>query len=196
MFASPVGYWYDGTKIPIGGDMPGQIRSRAAATRVASCLLLCSGTALSSVPATQVRTFHLAAPLAEVFPLFTALGERAWAKGWNPQVLSGATERGSAFVTKGHNGKEATWIVTDYRPAEGRVSYARLVRDSNIGLVDVICTQPAHGGTDVAVRYTLTPVSQAGRTFVTHFLDDRHFARMIDEWREALEAALRHSTVP
>ena len=78
-------------------------------------------------PATQVRTFHLEAPPGRVFPLFTAEGEKVWAPGWEPRVLSGAEERGSAFVTKSHDGQTVTWIVTDYRPREWRVSYARLV---------------------------------------------------------------------
>jgi Polyketide cyclase / dehydrase and lipid transport len=147
---------------------------------------------MSSPPATQVRTFHLDAPLARVFPLFTAEGERTWAPGWEPRVLSGSVERGSAFTTTGHNGGQVTWIVVDYRPDEGRVSYARLVHDSNIGLVDVHCTQPAQGGgTDVSVRYTLTPVSQAGESFVTQFLSGQHYATMIDEWRIATSKALQ-----
>ena len=79
-------------------------------------------------PATQVRTFHLNAPLAKVFPLFTAQGERAWAPGWEPRILSGAEDRGSAFITTGHNGSTVTWIVIDYQPAQGRGSYARLVQ--------------------------------------------------------------------
>ena len=38
--------------------------------------------AMSAPPATQVRSFRLEAPLARVFPLFTAEGERSWAPGW------------------------------------------------------------------------------------------------------------------
>ncbi len=133
--------------------------------------------------------FHLEAPLARVLPLFTAQGERAWAPGWEPQVLSGAEERGSAFATIGSQGP-VTWIVTDYRPAEGRVSYARLVHESNIGLVDVVCTEDRHGGTDVAVRYTLTPLSDAGKAFVAEFMADESYTRMIEEWRVATSKAL------
>jgi hypothetical protein len=101
------------------------------------------------------RSFHLDAPLARVFPLFTALGEKAWAPGWEPELLSGREERGSVFRTV-HDGQETTWIVVDYRPADGRASYARLAQGSNMGLVDVQCTPAAKGGTDVSVRYTLT----------------------------------------
>ena len=141
-------------------------------------------------PRTQMRSFHLDAPCARVFPLFTARGEREWAPGWEPAMLSGAEERGSAFQTRNHNGQTTTWIVIDYRPSEGRVSYARLAHESNIGLVDVICTEAMQGGTDVSVAYTLTPLQQQAEAFVDEFLDPRHYERMIDEWRAATSAAL------
>lgn len=141
-------------------------------------------------PATQMRTFHLAAPLERVVPLFTAEGERAWAPGWEPRILSGDGERGSAFITATRDGGTVTWIVIDYRPAEGRASYARLVDGSNIGLVDVACNASAQGGTDVSVRYTLTAVSEAGGSFVAQFLSDENYTRMIDEWRVLTSKAL------
>lgn len=145
---------------------------------------------MSAPPATQVRSFRLEAPLASVFPLFTAEGERSWAPGWAPVILSGAVERGSAFATRSHSGIETTWIVVDYRPAEGRVSYARLAQGSNIGLVDVACTPADGGGTVVTVRYTLTGVSEQGRAFVQEFLDPEHYSRMIEEWRVLTSTAL------
>ncbi|HKS56922.1 MAG TPA: SRPBCC family protein [Steroidobacteraceae bacterium] len=145
---------------------------------------------MSQQPATQMRSFRLNAPLERVFPLFTAEGESSWAAGWEPNILSGEVERGSAFVTRAHSGIETTWIVADYRPAEGRVSYARLAQGSNIGLVDVSCTPADGGGTIVSVRYTLTGVSDQGRAFVREFLEPTHYARMIDEWHVATSAAL------
>jgi len=152
--------------------------------------------AMSDAPATQIGRFHLDAPLPRVFPLFTALGERAWAAGWEPVILSGDAERGSAFRTLSHSGVETTWVVVDYRPTEGRVSYARLANGSNIGLVDVHCTKVPGHGTDVSVRYTLTPVTDAGRAFVTAFLDAAHYAEMMDEWRLQASAALERAASP
>jgi Polyketide cyclase / dehydrase and lipid transport len=145
---------------------------------------------MSAPPATQVRSFRLDAPPAQVFPLFTAAGERHWAPGWEPVILSGGEERGTAFTTRAHSGNETTWIVADYRPAEGRVSYARLAHGSNIGLVDVTCTAAEGGGTVVSVRYTLTGVSEQGRAFVRDFLHPEHYTRMIEEWRVATSTAL------
>ena len=145
---------------------------------------------MSTAPTSQVGSFHLDAPLAQVFPLFTAEGERAWAAGWEPEMLSGREERGSAFRTRGHDGRDTTWIVIDYRPEDGRVSYARLARDSNIGLVDVVCSAAAAGGTDVRVRYTLTGISAQGQKFVREFLGGDHYRAMMEEWRAATSAAL------
>ncbi len=144
---------------------------------------------MSRVHSTQVRSFHLDAPLERVFPLFTALGEKAWARGWEPELLSGREERGSVFRTV-HEGRETTWIVVEYRPAEGRVSYARLASDSNMGLVDVRCNPAAGGGTEISVRYTLTGLNSQGDAFVTRFLNPRHYDRMIEEWHTALDKAL------
>jgi hypothetical protein len=144
---------------------------------------------MANVPATQARRFHLDAPLARVFPLFTALGEKVWAPGWEPELLSGDEERGSVFRTV-QGGHETTWIVVDYRPAQGRVSYARLALGSNMGLVDVQCNAAAAGGTDVSVRYTLTGLDGRGQAFVSGFLEPRQYDRMIEEWRVAISAAL------
>jgi hypothetical protein len=150
---------------------------------------------MSAPPLTQIGSFHLEAPRSQVFPLFTARGERDWAPGWNPEMLSGTEERGSAFRTQHDQGPETVWVVTDFRPLEGRVSYARAALGSNIGLVDVVCTESATGGTDVSVRYTLTALSEAGRVFVSKFLDAGHYSQMIDQWRAATAAALaRRST--
>jgi hypothetical protein len=161
---------------------------RSVVIALTACLCPWSFPAMSAEPASQSRSFHLDAPPARVLPLFTALGERAWAPGWNPEILSGQEQRGSAFRTR-HGEHEAVWIVTDYRPADGEVSYARLVQGSNIGLVDVRCT-PADGGTEVSVRYTLTGVSPEGEAFVREFLAPEHYARMIEEWRGATSAVL------
>jgi len=153
-------------------------------------VLLYQDSTMPTLPRTRAKIFHLDAPLARVFPLFTPNGEREWVADWNPLILSGAQERGSAFETRNHGGQTTTWIVTEYRPSEARVSYARLAHGSNIGLIDVICTEPESGGTDVSVAYTLTPLQAAAVAFVDNFLDPQHYARMIDGWKSAVAAAL------
>jgi hypothetical protein len=154
---------------------------------------------MRAAPRTQTGRFHLEAPRAQVFPLFTAQGEREWAPGWDPVMLSGGEERGSVFQTRNQEGRTTTWIVVEYRPAEGRAGYARLADGSHIGLVDVVCTEAVGGGTEVSVTYTLTPLHNKGaEDFVDDFLSPEVYARMMQEWCAATRAALarlpsRHS---
>ena len=162
---------------------------RIVSVAIMSCLFFRSINAMSAEPRSLVRSFHLDAPPARVFPLFTAEGERAWAQGWDPEILSGNQERGSVFRTR-NQGRESVWIVTDFNPGEGRASYARLAAGSNMGLVDVRCSASPQGGTEVSVRYTLTATSGDGKAFVDDFLAPAHYEAMIEEWRVATQKAL------
>jgi hypothetical protein len=178
---------YIGTYVPIAENMTMRIASFPLRICVALALPWSTFT-MAAPPASHTRTFHLAAPPARLMPLFTAAGERAWAQGWDPEILSGETERGSVFRTRAH-GHETTWVVVDYRPDAGRASYARIVRDLNMGIVDVSCIA-ARGGSDVTVTYTLTPLSAEGAEGVAAFLAPAHYDAMIEEWRTAIAAAL------
>ena len=160
-----------------------------------ACLLFLTGAGIALAPpaeavspATASGSFHLPAPCARALPYFTALGEKAWAQGWKPRLLSGATQRGSVFVTR-HAQRQTTWIVVDYDPSAGRASYARLVEGSNMGLVDVHCANESRGAR-VQVTYTLTGLDDAGRAVVADFLDAGHYRAMLEEWRQALTATL------
>jgi len=144
---------------------------------------------MAAAPLSQTASFHVAAPASRAITLFTAEGERLWAPSWEPEMLSGDTARGSVFRTTAH-GRTTTWIVVDYRPAEGRASYARLAEGSNIGIVDVRCTDDGHGETNVGVTYTLTGLDADGDAFVRHQLDPTHYAAFIGEWRAAIAGAL------
>ena len=140
-------------------------------------------------PMSRTQSFRLDVPCARVFALFTPDGERAWAPGWNPEMLSGGEARGSVFRTRAHDA-QTLWIVSDYRPAEGRISYARLKQGSNFGLVDVECRDAGAGASEIGVRYTLTGVSPEGEAFVREFLDEAAYAAFIEEWRRAIGAVL------
>jgi hypothetical protein len=63
-------------------------------------------------PATQMRTFHLEAPLARVFPLFTADGERVWAPGWEPR-----SEAGESFVAQFLSDEHYTRMIEEWQAA-------------------------------------------------------------------------------
>ncbi len=146
-------------------------------------------TAIRPPPSSRSGSFHLPVPCSHALPLFTAEGEKLWAPGWDPEQISGNTERGSVFRTLRHDGRPVTWIVVAYDPPAGRASYARLVEGSNMGLVDVRCTDRGMGS-DVEVTYTLTGLDAEGDEFVASFLAPEHYADMLREWQRHLIAAL------
>lgn len=145
---------------------------------------------MTTEPLTQQGTFRLDAPIARVFPMFTPLGERAWAKGWDPQMLSGETERGSVFRTTGSGGIESVWIVTRYEPERHAAGYARIAQGVSMGLVDVACAPAGDAATDVTVRYTLTALADDAAASVRDFLSPARYAAFMDEWRTSIAAAL------
>lgn len=151
--------------------------------------LTMTAVAAAAAPLSQTRTFHIDLAPAQAMPLFTAEGERRWAHGWDPETLSGGTQRGSVFRTRAH-GNETTWIVTDYRPEEHRASYARLVGGRDMGLVDVLVSAKG-SGSDVTVTYTMTALSEAAQPSVAAFLERAHFDAFIEEWRTSIEMMLR-----
>jgi len=162
-------------------------------TRAGSLLIaglsLAGATALPAA-SSQTRSFILEAPCERVFPLFTAEGERAWAPGWEPAILSGSVERGSVFRTQS-GGRETVWVVTEYAPARGRVSYARIAQGSNMGLVDVLCTDVSRSASKISVSYTLTGITREGKAFVEKFLADGAYTAFIKEWQDALSDYLK-----
>lgn len=160
----------------------------------AGCLALTgaclgAGAATAAAPQSQTSSFRIEAPCARIFHLFTAEGERAWAPGWEPEILSGAVERGSVFRTVA-DGRETVWVVTEYQPEQGRVGYARIAQGSNMGLVDVRCSDAPDGASLVSVTYTLTPLNPEAHGFVEEFLGSQRYAAYIQEWRQAIATYL------
>ena len=157
---------------------------------MATSAILTAGSAFAAPPSAQTASFTLEASCRQAFPLFTAAGERLWAgPSWSPEMLSGSVRRGSVFRTRA-DGREAVWVVTNYHPDRGQVSYARIAQGSNMGLVDVRCQNLSPRHSRITVSYTLTALSPEGTTFVTRFLEKKHFKHYIGEWKRSLDAFL------
>ena len=148
---------------------------------------------MSRVHGSRHHSFELDAPLADVLPLFTAEGERAWVPGWAPEILSGHGERGSAFLTRSPDGMPTTWICCCYDLGAGKASYARLANGSNIGLVDVDCQAMTPTRTRVGVTYTLTAVSEDGDGYVRDFLVEETYRASIESWKTLIDARFANS---
>jgi len=140
-------------------------------------------------PRQCTHAFVLDQSAATAIEWFTALGERDWAPGWEPELLSGHEARGSVFATTATDGTRTHWIVAAFDRRAGHASYARLAHGSHMGLVDVHCRALGPARTEVSVTYTLTPLSQAGERLVAEMLEPSRYRAFIDGWKSAIDAA-------
>ena len=138
-----------------------------------------------------VHRITLGGGLARVFPMFTPLGERAWAPGWSPEFLDpqgGRTREGIVFRT-GDGRDETLWTCTEWRPAEHRVRYVRVSSATRFGFVNVACRQLEPGRTEAEVGYRFVALNPDGEAWLEGFTAEV-FVEMIEGWRPLVDAWL------
>jgi hypothetical protein len=162
---------------------------------LAALALVLVGTAMSQSNAeigfqaeAVTRTGHLQfeAPIATVFPLFTPLGEKHWAKGWNPEILfppDRDVAEGMVFRTQ--EGVEHVWTVTRYDPAKHTVAYNIVAHGMLVRQIEVRCRAAGANRTEVAVTDSYVGLSAQGNSFVEGLTESAYAAKMA-HWREAI----------
>lgn len=133
--------------------------------------------------------FHVALPTEEAYRLFTARGEREWARGWDPTFpvpTSDDSEPGTVFQTDAH-GLRTTWLVTE-RERGRRIAYAQVIPGERAGRITVTL-DPTDGGSEVEVVYELTPLSEAGAHHLEQFADG--YREYLGSWEDAIAACLQ-----
>jgi hypothetical protein len=135
--------------------------------------------------------FTVNRPAAEVFELFSPLGEKRWVPGWSPELLHppGASwERGLIFRTPGERG-DVVWIVGDLDRTLHHVEYHRLDPGRTVARVTVRCTPLDSGETEVRVAYAYVGLADDGNAEIARTTTASHAARM-EQWKRWIDAYL------
>jgi hypothetical protein len=138
---------------------------------------------------TRSATIRLTAPPERAFEMFTPLGERAWAEGWDPEFLhpvDGAAGEGSVFITRA-GGRETIWTTIVHDPP-GRAAYSRVTPGFHAVIVAVRLRPSDAGGSLVDVSYAFTALTPAGNDAVAEMVEG--FAGWMAEWETSIERAL------
>lgn len=109
-------------------------------------------------------------PPGEALRLFTPLGEKAWADGWDPLFSAPLEDDGSRPGTVfevAHNGDYSVWIVCRFE-AERVVQYARLIPGKSAGTVTVSIATESDGSV-ATVEYELTALSDSAADELMRF---------------------------
>jgi hypothetical protein len=136
----------------------------------------------------------VAAPPDRAFPLFTPLGERLWAPGWEPHPHSpadGEARAGAVFSTQGEDGRGTLWVIVDWEPERYLVRYARVTPGLRAGTVEVACAPGPDDSTVATVTYDLTALGPAGDAALATWTES-WYAEYLAEWQRQIAAALRN----
>ncbi|MBZ5567832.1 MAG: SRPBCC family protein [Acidobacteriia bacterium] len=134
------------------------------------------------------RTGHLQfeAPIGAVFPLFTPLGEKHWAKGWNPEILfprDHDVAEGMVFRTQ--EGVEHVWTVTRYDPAKRTIAYNIVAQGMLVRQIEIRCLAVGANRTDVTVTDSYVGLSAQGNSFVEGLTESAYATKMA-HWKESI----------
>ncbi len=137
------------------------------------------------------NNFEIEKPITQVFPLFTAEGEKLWAPGWDYVQIFGDTNvnEDDVFLTQTHDhaAADAIWIVKKYDSQNHFVQYYKVEPGEKIGLISVTCEKIDDAKTKVIVEYCYTALSSAGKIFLLNF-SEKNYSEFIAEWKTLIDA--------
>lgn len=127
--------------------------------------------------------FELDLSPTQTLPLFTAQGEKLWAPGWQPILLSGeGYEQGNVWITKQAN-STTYWHISRYDTLLHEAVYTFVKPNLLMGTVSVMVTENTNNGSLVNVTYNLTALSEKGNNKLRTQYSRENYPKMIAEWK-------------
>jgi hypothetical protein len=137
----------------------------------------------------HIKAFEMAVPVADLFPLFSPEGEKAWVPGWDYENVMGTTELFEDYVfltkTHDHGAADAIWLVKKYDPGSHFVQFYKIEPGVKVGIVTIQCTELEPSRTKVQVAYRYLALSPGGEAFVSEFSESAYEV-FIGEWQTLL----------
>jgi hypothetical protein len=136
-------------------------------------------------------TLTLGGPVADVFELFSPLGEKLWVPGWDPELLHPhgvAWATGQIFRTREELG-DAVWVVTRLDRAAHAVEYHRVEAGRYVARVEVRCAAASDRTTEATTTYEFVGLSERGNADIA-VMTDEAYAEKMARWKGWIDAAL------
>jgi len=138
-------------------------------------------------------SLSLEAPVAEATPLFGPVREKEWEPGWAPVFVNpaeGVQREGAVFrVPSGHGHTAGIWVLTEYDPEAGRVSYVVHEPELMVSEIKVRLTPAGARKCRAAVSYRRTALAARANEAVAA-LDANWAAAQGPLWEAAVNAVL------
>ena len=141
------------------------------------------------------HTIHLPCVVERAFSLFEPLGEKLWARGWEPVMLypaSGAATVGAVFTTRHADEPTKIWTIVAYEKAQAHIAYFNVLPGGYTSKVDVRCETDGKQATSACISYTLTALTPHGNAYIERFTDEQQYQAYISSWETAIGYYLLH----
>jgi hypothetical protein len=142
----------------------------------------------------QSASIRLKGDVERVFRLFTPLGEKKWAEGWNPQLIfpaTGETLEGQILKTPDHvhGAPPLTWVVSRYDTSSHQIQYI-ITSAVRVAVISISCTASGQDSTSATINYAITGLSAEGNV-LSHHLIGKIFATNLKDWENAINTSLK-----
>ena len=138
------------------------------------------------------QKFEMDQAVQDLFPLFSAEGEKLWVPGWDYENIMGGNElhEDYAFLTTTQDYAstdfKAIWLVKEYDPDNHLVVFYKVEPMDKIAIVTVKCAGFGVRKTTVTVSYEYIGLSDKGNEFINNYTQT-DYDGYIGEWQMLLE---------
>jgi hypothetical protein len=144
-------------------------------------------------------SFEINHSAEELFPLFSAEGEKLWVPGWDYENIMGSTDlhEDYVFLTSGHHrsghhgATKEVWLVKRYEPSSYFVQFYMVDPYDRVGIISVLCKPISEDLTEVEVIYEFIGLSEKGDDFIKGYTAEV-FEESIAKWPVWLESYLKN----
>lgn len=134
-------------------------------------------------------TQRIEASAGRAFPLLCPVREAEWLDEWAYEMIhseSGVAEDGCVFRTQWSDFPESIWMVTRHDRKEGVVEFVRVTTGLLITRLNIRLEPTADDATLVHIRYTHTPLTEAGSSFIEGHYSQPEFERSMAWWEKSM----------
>jgi hypothetical protein len=131
--------------------------------------------------------------ITEVFPLFSAIGEKKWVQGWYPEFIypgNGDFVENAVFKTKSNNTfeKEFNWITSYLNEKDCLVVYTVFTKN-RVWTIKVNCTT-VEEKTQAEITYTYIGLNEKGNKLNGDAIE-KMFRNNLSDWEAAINYFLK-----
>ncbi|MFC2083111.1 hypothetical protein ACFLSG_03635 [Candidatus Bipolaricaulota bacterium] len=141
----------------------------------------------------RTSVVRLEGAVSRIFPLFSPLGEREWAEGWDPTVVWPADEivrERMVFTVQHGDGPETMWIVSKYDEREAVIEYT-VHESKSVHWIFIRCRAAQdEESTEAEVTYTYVGTNEDARQQNAHHLAYM-YKHNLKNWEYAINHYLR-----